>query len=112
MSHVQPNTDDLFAPRPPVERPYFKTTAIDAVSLREAVATAERQDEAVLAILLDHKTAMPPSRVHALGQQHGRKWLLTSVRRSMSNLAKSHLLRKEGVVPGPHGRPEHTWKAA
>lgn len=104
---------DLFANRPAVERPYYQTTPLSMSDLLDAVEAAERQDDAVLAILRYHRaSALAPSTVHYVGQQAGRKWLITSVRRSMTNLERAGLLRKAGVVDGPHGRPEHTWSLA
>jgi Fe2+ or Zn2+ uptake regulation protein len=103
---------DLFNSRPAVERPYHQTTPLPAQTLREAVALAERQDDAVLALLQRIRRPLAPSAVHALGLEAGRSWLLTSVRRSMTNLERAGLLRKAGVVDGPHGKPEHTWGLA
>lgn len=104
--------DDLFAPRPAVERPYIQTTPMTAPGLRAARSTAAEQDEAVLGILRASGSAMAPSAVHAAGVRDGRAWLLTSVRRSMTNLTKAGALVKAGGVDGPHGRPEHTWGLA
>lgn len=101
--------DDLFAPRPAVERPYFQTTPLAPSDLREAIAAAALQDDAVLAIL-SCRRPLPPSEVHAIGVRAGRAWLITSVRRSMTNLERAGLLVKGAAVDGPHGRPEHTWR--
>ena len=74
--------------------------------------TAEQQDEAVLAIFRNAQRPLSPSEVHAIGERHGRRWLLTSVRRSITNLADPkcgvlvHLLATQA---GPHGRPERLW---
>lgn len=102
--------DDLFAPRPAVERPYIQTTPLSADALQAAIAAAAKQDEAVLAVFARYRQALSPSAVHAVGVEAGRRWLITSVRRSMTNLERAGLLVKGSVVEGPHGRPEHVWR--
>lgn len=94
--------------------PYWNTTPLPRDQLAEAIRAAERQDEAVVAIFRAHTRAgLSPSRVHAIGLRHGMAWLLTSVRRSMTNLADPAtgvLVHTGAHVDGPHGRPEGVWQ--
>lgn len=75
---------------------------------------AAMQDEAVLAIFRSRAvTALSPSEVHAIGERLGRRWLLTSVRRSITNLTDDKVLHRHDVLRvGPHGKPEHLWQLA
>lgn len=94
--------------------PYYPTTPMPRDQLAGAMRVAEQQDEAVLAIYRSHHlVALAPSQVHAIGLAHGRKWLLTSVRRSITNLTadgQGPLQRSNATRPGPHGRPESLWQ--
>ncbi len=88
---------------------YHNTTPIHGHSLMDAVQRAKHQDEAVLAFF-DRGGVWSPSQVWGYGNRCGRQWLLTSVRRAISNLTKSGKLVCTGrAIPGPYGRPENTW---
>lgn len=90
--------------------PYYATTPLSAQQLAVAMRLAEQQDEAVLAIFRAQQCPLSPSQVHAIGQKHGRQWLLTSVRRSITNLSGADVLvRLNDTRDGPYGRPEHCW---
>ena len=90
---------------------YHVTTPIDSIELAEAAHTAKLQDECVMAIFRFHRRAMSPSQVHEAGLLAGRKWLLTSVRRSMSNLAAAGALEHLDLKrPGLYGRAETLWR--
>lgn len=93
------------------EIPFWNTTGLRSTDLSEAVKTARQQDEAVLAIM--RTGTWSPSQVWDYGRSCGRNWLLTSCRRSISNLTKAGALKMTGIqVEGPYGRPENTWTAA
>jgi hypothetical protein len=95
--------------------PYYATTPMPLRDLAGAIRLAEQQDEAVLAIFRAHYTeALSPSRVHRIGLTNGRQWLLTSVRRSITNLSGEGcpLVRLDATAQGPYGRPEHLWALA
>ena len=96
------------------ERPYYPTTPLTREQEEGALHLAKHQDEAVLAILRAAAGALSPSQVHARGVSLGRQWLITSVRRSMSNLTDIGVLEhlKGQLVDGPHGRPEGLWQVA
>lgn len=89
---------------------YFNSTSLTGNELGAAVRAAQHQDDAVLAIM--RTGAWSPSQVWQYGTKAGRRWLLTSVRRSISNLTDAGLLEKTGLqVDGCYGRREHTWVA-
>ena len=92
-------------------RAYYPTTPLTAAQMAEAIAAAEQQDAAVVAIFRRHAGQMlTPSRVWEIGRAHGSRWLLTSVRRSITTLTDDGVLAKTNVtVMGPHGRPECCW---
>lgn len=90
---------------------YYNTTSLTGEQLASAVKAAENQDDAVLVMM--GVGTWSPSQVWNYGRSAGRDWLLTSVRRSISNLEKAKVLKKTGImVNGPYGRPENTWSRA
>lgn len=99
-------------PRRRPRTPYWQTTPLTREQLAGALRCAEQQDEAVLAIFRAERRPLSPSEVWRIGEAGGRRWLLTSVRRSITNLAdpKCGVLVHLAVTrPGPHGRPEGLW---
>lgn len=94
--------------------PYWPTTPLSLSQLAGAIRIAEQQDEAVLAIFRAlHSSSLAPSQVWQTGTANGRHWLLTSVRRSITNLTNAGVLvRASRLHDGPYGRPEHTWRLA
>ena len=86
---------------------YHNTTRVSGDQLRQYQAKAEEQDTAVLVIMSTLKRATP-SQVQALLPS---STLITSVRRSMTNLTKEGKLAKTTERrTGPYGRPEHLWQ--
>jgi len=97
-----------FSRRP--QMPYWPTTPLTRDELAGAMRVAEQQDELVLAIFRGTPGPLSPSQVWRIGQDHGRQWLLTSVRRSITNLTNAQVLvRLTGTRAGPYGRPEGLW---
>ena len=97
-----------FTRRPQV--PYWNTTPMTVTELAAALRVAEQQDEAVLAIFRAAPGPVSPSQVWNQGLAHGRKWLLTSVRRSITNLTNANVLVKlSGTRMGPFGAKEGLW---
>jgi len=92
----------------------FHNTIDEAgAELARSIATAKGQDAAVLAIFARTDRPLSPSQVWLDGWKAGNGWLLTSVRRSMSNLTERGLLvRNDELVPGRFGKREHTWSRA
>lgn len=100
---------DFTAKRRP-QHPYWPTTPITRDELAGAMRVAEQQDEAVLAIFRASRGPLSPSQVWQQGIDHGRKWLLTSVRRSITNLTGEFVLVKlAGTRMGPFGAKEGLW---
>lgn len=94
------------------QRPYWPTTPLSRDQLAGAMRVAEQQDEVVLAIFRAEQRPLSPSQVWQIGQDMGRRWLLTSVRRSITNLADPKcgvLVHLHDTRPGPYGRPEGLW---
>lgn len=92
---------------------FHNTTGLQGEALYDAVRAAKRQQDAVLVIFQARSWAMSPSDVWKVGMAHGRKWLLTSVRRAMSNLsAGDHpaLTQTGATKRGPYGATEHQWE--
>lgn len=101
----------LAAPRPraPKVRNYFDTTRLPLADLARAIASAEQQDDAVLAAFRCH-LILTPSRCHSIVSM-GRPMLLTSVRRSIATLTEAGVLEKLSTrLPGPYGAQEHLWQ--
>jgi hypothetical protein len=94
--------------------PYYATTPLTLNQLAGAIRIAEQQDEAVLAIFRAlHAESLAPSQVWKTGTANGRQWLLTSVRRSITNLTNAGaLVRASRMHEGPYGRLEHAWRLA
>lgn len=90
--------------------PYWHTTPLTREQLAGAILVAEQQDEAVLAIFRGTAGPLSPSQVWQIGVDGGRGWLLTSVRRSITNLANAGVLvHLSAMRPGPYVRPEGLW---
>lgn len=103
----------LGLPEPPIPaRVYFDSTALKVEDLRDAINTAQQQNAQVLAIFRKHKRPLTPSQVWRYGRDDGSKWLLTSVRRSITVLTGAQALMKlESKAMGAYGRPEFEWTA-
>ena len=94
------------------QRPYWPTTPLSREQLEGAMRAAEQQDELVLAIFRAEQRPLSPSQVWQIGQRYGKAWLLTSVRRSITNLADPEcgvLVHLAETRMGPHGKPEGLW---
>lgn len=92
---------------------YYNTTRLSGAELREAIASADKQEIAVLAIYRHARGPLSPSDVWAQTQQAGKRWPLTSCRRAITSLTKSGaLLKLEQQKPGTFGVPEHLWVVA
>lgn len=88
---------------------YFQTTRLSPLELGDAIARAEMQDDAVLA-LFRANVCMTPSACWKAYQAHGRNAPLTSIRRSITVLTSAGALSKTAAhLPGLYGSPEHVW---
>lgn len=112
MSAPQQNVIEFPKPKRRPQRPYYPTTPMTRDQLAGAMRVAEQQDELVLAIFRAEQRPLSPSQVHAIGQHYGKAWLITSVRRSITNLADPGcgvLVHLAETRMGPHGKPEGLW---
>jgi hypothetical protein len=103
---------DMFG-GPVVPVPYFDTTKLPAPQLREARAIASHQDDMVIAVFDKARKGLTPSEVWRRLTDQGRKILLTSVRRSMTNLSNNdepELRKTTERRIGAYGRPEWVWE--
>lgn len=92
---------------------FYNTTGLDGADLHGAVLAARSQDAAVLAIFEGHGDPMSASDVWQFGRSSGRYWLLTSVRRSISNLSAGDgapLSRTDDMKEGIYGSRERLWR--
>ena len=91
---------------------YFNTTHLTGSDLHDAHKAAQTQDAVILALYRTHNRPLSPSEVLALCEREGRKWPLTSIRRSITNLAKANALTKlDEYHRGPYGHREGYWVA-
>lgn len=92
------------------QTPYWNTTPLTRDQLADAIRAAEHQDEAVMAIYRAAGRPLAPSQVWEQGTAMGLRWLLTSVRRSITNLTTAGaLVRLQMTRQGPYGRQETCW---
>ena len=99
-----------FTRRP--QTPYWNTTPLPVSELAAAIARADKQDDAVLEIFRAIGGELGPSQVWKIGTANGMGWVLTSVRRSMSNLADPKcgaLVKLRTTRMGLFGAREHLW---
>jgi len=91
---------------------YYNTNRLKGSDLLEAIGTAKTQQEAIF-YLFRHagKKGMSPSDVwELLTLRTGKRWVLTSVRRAMTDLTtEKKLLKTVKMKPGHYGKPEHIW---
>lgn len=90
---------------------YYQTTPLTDEQLIGAFILAECQDEMVMAIFRHRRRPMTPRQVWGICNDAGKDWELTSIRRSMTNLAKDGALVHwpDHARMGPKGRPETLW---
>lgn len=91
---------------------YYNTTDLQSILLEQSMATASTQTKEIYNIfLLAHKLGLPlevtPSQIW---DSLGRKFLLTSVRRSVTTLTKQgKLIKTPRKYIGVYGAPEYAW---
>lgn len=91
---------------------FHNTVHLTGYDLSVAIQKAKNQEAVVLAIMSSGRL-MSPSEVWKVGEQAGKRWLLTSVRRAISNLEDDGaLIKTDTTIPGPYRMPEHCWKKA
>jgi hypothetical protein len=89
--------------------PYHQTTPLTGQELAEAIRTASKQDQAILAVF-SAGIARTPSQVHSILQRMGKTWPITSIRRAITNLEHDEkLVKTDELRRGPFGKVEHLW---
>ncbi len=92
-------------------RSYYNTTSLTGEALKQAIQNAKSLDQSIELLFKNYNKAYSPSQVLEIMQRAGRKYPLTSVRRSMTNLTKEGVLVKTGdMIKGMYSAPENTWK--
>ena len=91
---------------------YHATTRLTEPEFAQAAAAAKAQEQRIL-VLFRKYGALSPSLVLRAWPSRWPPILLTSVRRSITDLCKSGALTKTEIqVRGQHGRPETVWTIA
>jgi len=90
---------------------YYNTTNATNPELTDYKAVATGQDEIILELFTyGNRSGYTPSQVWRIVL---RKSLLTSVRRSITNLTDiAKLVKTDAKREGFYGRPEHVWRLA
>jgi len=89
---------------------YYNTVPEIGDTLKGCESKAKTQDGIILKIFNEANKPLSPDQVEKL-LPDGNKMILTSVRRSISNLTRWGYLQKTGVlVMGSLGRNVNTWK--
>ena len=93
---------------------YFNTTELADEEVIEARAITCQQELAIVAIFrADPHRFLTPWMVLERLEQAGSAMLITSVRRSMTNLTtQGFLVRTQIKMPGPYGKPSFCWRLA
>jgi len=92
---------------------YYNTTHERGQLLLDFSRAAASQDSLVMQVFRTYRTALTPSEVHRILQQHRMIAVTTplvSIRRSITNMTRAeHLTKMPLKKIGPYGRPEYTW---
>ena len=94
-------------------RAYYETTPLTRDQRDHAFRSALNQDELVMAVFRHSGQLLTPSQVSRVCEGLGKRWPLTSIRRSISTLTRADALVKTEVTRmGTFGMPEHCWRIA
>ncbi len=90
---------------------YYNTTNLSGEELKEAVIKAKTQQEAIMLIFQNSQKPFTPSMIWGMTSRAGHQWVLTSVRRCMTDLTTDGKLEK---LPhqkiGMYGAKEFYWQ--
>ena len=88
---------------------FHNTINLDSQRLKKAVQRSVTQDEKILAIFKNYPTkSLSPIEIHTYFKG---RILLTSVRRSITNMTRDNLLIKTSKkIDGKYGMTNFTWK--
>lgn len=89
---------------------YYQTTPLSVADRAKAIASAERQDQRVLAVYRCAQRPLTPSEAHQQLAACGHSEPVTSIRRAINTLTAAGVLAKLDTTQcGPWGRPECQW---
>lgn len=89
---------------------YFNSTNLSGAPLKDSIKVAAKQDAVILSVFKMASTALSPSQALTYCEIMGYKYIITSVRRSVTTLTKKGELIKTGEhIGGPNGKPEGLW---
>lgn len=90
---------------------FYNTVNLSGEELKQAVANAKAQEDAILIIYQNTRKPYTASQITALTEKAGHKWPIWSNRRALTNLKKSgELVKCDYTIGGPQGKPEHPYK--
>jgi hypothetical protein len=90
---------------------FYNTINLSGDDLKQAVATAKKEQEAIMLIFENTGKPFTPSAIHGMLTRAGHTWLLTSVRRAITDLTTEGKLEMlPNMKVGPYGSKEHFWK--
>lgn len=90
---------------------YFNTTNLTGDALKKAVTNANNQEQAILLIFTNTRSAYSPSQIMALCEKAGRRWPIHSIRARMTELTTNkHLIKTMQKREGLYKEDEHIWK--
>ena len=91
---------------------FYNTVNLEGGDLKEAAEQNVSQAKIIEGMFARHMV-LTPSQVQIIAATNGHRWLVTSIRRAITDLTNSGKLRKSDMkVRGPYGKPEHLWRAA
>jgi hypothetical protein len=91
-----------------VAESFYNTIHLAGEELKKAVQDAKSQEAAILLIYLNTRRPYTASDITRLTEKAGRKWVLWSNRRAITNLKKAgDLVKCARQQISPHGKPEH-----
>jgi hypothetical protein len=92
---------------------FYNTIDLTGQELEKAKAQTLKQEELIATIYKKncHKEISPSQILEIVNKHYGLNWLLTSCRRSLTDLTNSGILIKlPKTVQGIYGKKEHVWK--
>jgi hypothetical protein len=90
---------------------FHNTTNLGGQQLKDATQTAKKQDAVIMQIFKQAARPLSPSQALSYCEIKGYNYLLTSVRRTITNLTNAGKLAHTGeYITSPYGRPEGLWE--
>ena len=91
---------------------YYNTTKAYGDQLQLFIGAAKTQQQAIK-LLFARYPELSPSHCMQLLERKGKRWPITSIRRSFTNLTnEGYLTKTDRKQMGIYGRPEYIWQLA